>query len=490
MIKNVRPALLSVILLILISGYALFLEPLIGLADNGDFYRVMVPNNLNYEAERNTNDYFGYFNHKYNKLQYFNDLEGTAKSTQNVVLQTAIKIDDIFTRDTKFDIRFYAAICLLVLALAVYWLVEIAEKMTDIKIVKYFIAVAAVFLFGDIGYTSYFNSFFGESVAYPFFLLSIAALLKLVNEKNFQVKYLLIFAFATFMFMGAKNQFALNGILAFLLLTALIFIRTEKKNKIIAMILGGILLVSTCFLYFEIDENIYLINKYHMITRGALLFEPKPEEILNELGIDEQYALLAGTIYYDSTPVADPRDEVLLNDFYSKYDIISVAAYYFKNPAAFSKMMTFGWKNSFMIRPEVLGNFERDSGFAYGQRSNYFSLWSTVKENVFPKKPGFIYTFLLICVVLSINRLVKLKNLTLKKAWYTELIMLYVFLTGFSQILISFIGAGDTDLRKHLFMNTLALDLLFYFNFTYLITILVKKTEKRLEKEEKHDKKV
>ncbi len=488
--KVIRPAIVSVALLVLIAGYALFLEPLTGLADNGDFYRVMTPNGLKYEADRNKNDYFGYFNHKYDKIQYFNDLEGTTKSTQNIVLQAAIKIDDFFTRDTKFDIRFYAAICLTVLACAIYLLVDVLEKMTDIKIAKYFIAVTAVFLFGDIGYTSYFNSFFGESIAYPFYLLSIAALLKLVDDKDFKIRYLLIFFIATVMFIGAKNQFALNGILAFFILIAFVFFKTEKRKKIIAMILGTSLLITTGFLYFVIDDDIYLINKYHMITRGALLFEPDPEEVLRKLGINEQYALLAGTIYYDTTPVVDPKDEVLLHDFYSNYDLTSLVLYYFENPKAFSKMMTFGWKNSFTIRPEVLGNFERDSGFAYGTRSNYFSLWSLIKENAFPKKPGFIYTFLLICLVFSINRILKLKKITHHNKWFNELVMLYVGLTGFSQLFVSFIGAGDADLRKHLFMNTLALDILLYFNLAYLAAILIKREIKLLKKEEKHDKKI
>ncbi|TCO69365.1 glycan biosynthesis hexose transferase WsfD [Marinisporobacter balticus] len=474
--KIPKPSVIAVILLILISGYALFLEPLIGLADNGDFYRIMAPNDLKHEESRNKNDYFGYFNHKYDKLQYYNELKGNIKSTHSIFIKIAMKVDDLVTHDKKFDIRFHGLLCLMVLALAVYWMVEIVEKMTESMKVKYFMGVMAVFIFGDIGYISYFNSFFGEAIAYSCYLLSIAGLLKFIAEKEFRIKYVVVFSLATFMFMGAKNQFAPNGILAFVVLFVFIFFKINRKKKIIIVTSGVVLLISTLVMYAVINDNIYLINKYHMITRGVMLFEPDVQEVTQEVGINEQYALLAGTIYFDGTPVVDPRDEVLLKGFYSQYNLASVTLYYFKNPKAFEKMMRIGWKNSFTIRPEVVGNYERNVGMEYAKRTNFFCLWSYLKENHIPKSSGLIYMFLCICAVLSINRYLghKRKN-NAQRGMYMEIVMLYVFLTGLSQIFVSFIGAGDTDLRKHLFMNTLALDILFYFNFSNLISILFKK---------------
>lgn len=474
--KIIKPPVFAVLLLILISGSALFLKPLIGLADNGDFYRIMISNDLKYEKDRNKNDYFGYFNHRYEKMQYFNDLKGSNKSTQSLFIRTAMKTDDLFTRDEKFDIRFHGFLCLIILALALYWIVEVVEKMTDSIKLKYFIAFMAIFIFGDIGYTSYFNSFFGEAVAFPFYMLSIAALLKFSAEKDFKMRYLVVFSLATFMFMGSKNQFSPNGILAFLVLLVLVFLKINKSKKIIAAVLGSILLISTLLMYAVINDNIYLINKYHMITRGVMLFEPDVQSVTKKVGINEQYSLLSGTIYFDGTPVVDPRDEKLLNDFYSRYNIATVTLYYFKNPKAFVKMMKLGWRNSFTIRPEVLGNYERKAGMEYGKRTNFFCLWSYFKENHIPKSPGLIYIFLCICLALSINRYLENKrNNCVQKGLYTEIVLLYILLTGFSQILVSFIGAGDTDLRKHLFMNTLALDILFYFNFAYGISILFKR---------------
>ncbi|KJS86724.1 MAG: hypothetical protein JM58_06495 [Peptococcaceae bacterium BICA1-8] len=473
--RIIRPSIFAIILLFLTSGYALFVPPLIGLADNGDFERIIVPNDLRHEEQRDINDYFGYFNHKYDRLQYYNEAKENIKSSHSIIVKTAMALDKKISNDGKFDIRFLAIISLAVLALSIYWIVEVIEKMVDNNKINYFLAVVAVIIFGDIGYTSYFNSFFGEAVAYPFFLLSISALLKFSQDRDSRKRYLLIYFISSFMFIGSKNQFALNGIVSFVLLALLIFFKIENRTKILSAALGVLLVVFSLLMYYVIDDSINRINKYHMMTRGVMLFEPDVQAVTKEIGLDEQFALLAETIYYDSTPVINPEDEILQTDFYSKYNLINVTFYYLKNPGAFSKIMEFGWKNSFTIRPEVLGNYERNSERDYGERTNFFSLWSYLKENHIPHSSNFAYFFILICIALAINRIIEYRNKgTTEIVYYSEFVMLYVFLTGFTQLLISFIGAGDADLKKHLFMTTVSLDILFYYYFAYLISILYK----------------
>ncbi len=476
MYKIIKPSIFAVLILLLISGSALFIPPLIGLADNGDFERVIIPNGLRHEQQWDQNDFFGYFNHKYDRLQYYNPAKENIKSSQSLIVRFAMVLDNMFTKDEKFDTRFLAAISLIVLALSIYWIVEVIEKMTDNKGLKYLLALLAVIIFGDIGYTSYFNSFFGEAVAYPFFILSISVLLKLSQNKEIKKRYLVIYFISSCMFVGSKNQFSPNGILSFVLLISLLFFNIGNKRKILVLSLGFLLLGFSLLMYLIIDDNIYLINKYHMMTRGVMLFEPDVEGVTKEIGLDEQYALLAETIYFDRTPVIDPKDEILLNNFYSRYNVFSVTLYYLKNPGAFSKLLNFGWKNSFSIRPEVLGNYERNSGKEYGEKAKFFSLWSYLKDNYIPHSSNFAHFFIILCLIFAINRVLEYKNRGVVKInYYSEIVMLYVLFTGFSQVVISFIGAGDADLKKHLFMTTVSLDILFFYNFSYVVSIFYKK---------------
>ncbi len=476
MYKFIKPSTSAVLILFMIAAYALFLSPLIGMADNGDFGRIMLPNGLKHEQQRDENDYFAYFNHKYDRLQYYNDTAGDAISTHSIIIKAAMFLDSIFTDKQTFDIRFLSIITLAVLSFAIYWIIEYLQKISPNRYITYLLAILAVFIFADIGYILYFNSFYGEAIAYPFYLLSIAALLKFSVDIKKSRKYLLIYFISSFIFMGSKNQFSLNGILSFLLLISVIFLRVPKKTKIFSLVLGILLLVSALSMYFVIDDNIYLINKYHMMTRGVMLFEPDIEVVTEKIGLDKQFSLLAETIYFDRTALIDPKDEILLKKFYPKYDVISVTLYYLRNPKAFSKLMEFGLKNSFSIRPEVIGNFQRSTGAKYGEKTSFFSLWSYMKENHLPHSANFIYFFLLICLVLLINRFIEYRRTkqVSKIFYFFEFILLYVFLTGFSQVLVSFIGAGDADLNKHLFMTTVTLDIIFYFNLVYLLLKIYK----------------
>jgi hypothetical protein len=475
MLRFFKPPVVTVLILVFISGYALFAPPLIGLADNGDFGRIMQPNGLRHERQRDSNDYFGYFNYRFDRLRYYNGAKGD-KSTHSIIIKAAMGLDDLFSRDDKFDIRFLAIISLAVLALGIYWFVEIIGMMFDNKVFRYGMALVAVAIFGDIGYTVYFNSFFGEGVAYPFFLLSISSLLKFSVDKDARMRYVVVFIISSLIFIGSKNQYSLNGILCFFILVSLLPLKIPNWKKVLTVILGGGLLVFSLLMYLEIDKSIYLINKYHTVTRGVMLFEPDTQKIIKKIGLDEQFALLAGTIYFDKTPVINPQDELLLDNFYSKYDVFSIALYYFRNPSAFSKIMKFGLKNSFAIRPEVLGNYLRDSGRRWGERTNFFSLWSYIKGNRVPNSAEFIYFFLIICLSMAINRLIRYRNAGVSQlAYYGEIVMFYVFLTGISQVLISFIGAGDTDLKKHLFLTTVTWDILFYYNLAYIVTLIWKR---------------
>lgn len=473
--KFVKPSIIALLIVMLTSGYALFVTPLIGLADNGDFARVMMPNGLKHEQQRDDNDFFGYFNYKYDILQYYNEAEESIKSSHSLIIKMAMALDNMFSRDDKFDIRMLAVIYLIILLVTIYWIVEIVEEKVENIKAQYLLAILAAIIFGDVGYTAFFNSFYGEAVAYPFYLLSIVALLKFSLGKQSQTRYLIIYFIASIMLIGSKNQLALNGILSFGLLILIVLFKIDKKKKIVSVALGVVLLGSSFLMFMTIDDNIQLINKYNMMTRGVMLFEPNVQEVAKEIGLNEQYSLLAETIYFDRTPLIHPKDPKLLEEFYPKYNVMSIVSYYVKNPKKFSKVMEFGWKNSFTIRPPALGNFSRDSGRDYGEKTGFFTAWSSFKSKQLPHSADFVHFILLIFLALAINRIIiyKAKN-TPQIVYYSELVMLYVFLTGLSQLLISFIGAGDTDLQKHLFVTTVSLDLLFYYNLAYLISLISK----------------
>lgn len=473
-IDRFGPALFSFCMVILLASFVLLTYPKIGMADNGDFYRIMVSNDLAHLANRPSSDSFSYFNSNYSMLKYYNPLSASLNTTHSIIIQLGIFMNKMLTKDSIFHIEFIAIQLIVVLAFAVALLVDEVCYFLKSRWLKYLCAMFAVVIFADTGYTAYFSSFFGESVTYPFFLLSIGALLKIgKNGGGWQIFWILLFTFATYMFMGSKNQFAASGILAALLLLILIPM-VIRRQKIVA----GITLMCACALvalalsfYKDIDEDIYLINKYHSVTRGLILYEPSADQLLVDIGVDPKYEVLKGSIFFDYTPLIHPRDAVLLDDFYAHYDLFKLTKYYLLNPNQLYKVLSMGGKNSFSIRPEVIGNYERASGKEASLRTSTFTMWSYFKENSLPHKIQFLTLCLLISLALGFLRLYQ--NRLAMSSWQRfacELTWIYLVGIGLSQILVSIIGAGDTDLKKHLFLVNVVFDIMIFYNVSYLIS--------------------
>jgi hypothetical protein len=176
------PALTAALLTGVIMLILLFLPSAVGMADNGDFYRIMAGNGL-YKLDRYEADqYFSYFSTQYGMYQYYNEFGSGFQSAQTPLIRMAITLNKLFTgQDGIFDIRFQAAILALYCMAAVYLITKYATLRAKGPF-AYLIALLAVFIFADAGYIAYFNSFYAEGLAFVSFLAAIASALLLSAE--------------------------------------------------------------------------------------------------------------------------------------------------------------------------------------------------------------------------------------------------------------------------------------------------------------------
>jgi len=474
--KMIQPLNLALLLFVIISTVLFLISPVIGLADNGEFGAFLQENGLRHERERNPEDVLGYANYRFDRLQYNTENSGFSRPSHSLLLKTALLLDRVFMgNELKFDSRFAALLSLAVLGWALRWLMQVILTFNQSGKYQYFACTLGVVIFADIGYLAFMNSFYSEAIIYPFYLLAIASLLKISASEKVKKSYLLVFFFSSVMFLLAGNQYLVTGILSGMVLLATVLLRSAKKAKILAVSLGLLLFIGALTVMTLVDNRAPLEEKYHQFTRGALLYEGDPRTIPPKLGIDERYALLAETLYFNRTLVIHPADELLYRELYANYSGARVAVYYLSNPQALAKLMEIGWRNSLVVRPEVLGNYPRSAGKTFGEKSAFFSLWSLFKQRMVPGSAGFAYLLLVLSAALSIQRMIVLKNRNSGRNFYfMEGVMLYIALISLSQILTAFIGAGDTDLRHRLFLSAVSLDLLFYISLTYALSLVTK----------------
>lgn len=452
------PAMLASIGVLFITVIALFVPPYIGMADNGDYYRIIYGNGLYFHNPDYDSQYFGYFNKQFGIFQYYNENPIDVFSSQSLFIQLSIVLNKLFYSDQLFDIRIQAAIYLLLYTVAVYLFVESLTWKTPKKY-GYPIAILAIFLFADTGYTAYFSSFFGESVVFIMLLFMMASGLLLYRSRYNDTAMLLLFVFSGVLLTASKQQNAPVGIIVAFTGIVFIFIRKSKRYRAMVSASLVLLLLVGIGTYALIPKEFVNINQYHAMTRGILMESDNPEEALKFFNIDKQYAILDKSIFYALNTTIDVNSDILADDFYSKYGFVSILSYYLSHPKQAGKMLDLAAKSAFIIRPPAMGNYEMSVGKPFGAQTTFFSSYSLLKEKLAPRTFGFIVIWSCLIVGLytpSFIAAIKARNS--RHAIRLPLIVTLI-LFGLSGIAVSIIGAGDADLAKHVFLFTAAFDL-------------------------------
>lgn len=455
-IRNVgiEIAVLAVMAGILCS--TLLFRPLVGMADNGDFYRVMQPMGLRYLPQDYNDRHFGYFIHLYEIAQRNVQNIGSFISTQEIPIKIALWVNSLFGQGHIFDIRFLAVIYSVIFLLSIYLIMRCTARERLLQ--RLIMAALLVLIFLDVGYMAYFNSLYGEPASFTFLFLTLSSLLLLAKQSKPKVIHLLLFTASAVMLTGAKQQNSPLGILLALMSLRYIAVRKDRKWKTAVIGSCTVLLMTSAVIFCSISEEIRVINQYHTITLGILKGSPDPGRDLEELGIDRKYLILAGTTYFDRYHVIDPRSPEMKKEFYSKCSFSKIAEFYIRHPGRFADKMEITARKAFTIRPQAMGNYEKAEGLKFGQKARAFSAWSSFKQNVMPHSLSFIIVFYLVFTLICI--FLYLKSRRQQDRMRLEILIL-VQAIGLAQFVTPIIGAGEADLAKHLFLFDVCFDIIF-----------------------------
>src|SRR5690606_36594613 len=179
-------------------------------------------------------------------------------------------------------------------------------------------------------YTAYFNSFFSESVVFIALIYAVAAGLLIYRSRYNDYVMLAIFTAASILLTTSKQQNAPVGVIIAVMGILLIFIKRNKLHKVLTVASLVIILGAGVGSYVLISDEFKNINKYHAMNRGVLLHSSDPEAALESFGIDKQFAVLNGDIYYLPYTTIDVNSSFLVDNFYDKYGYFSILFYYVK----------------------------------------------------------------------------------------------------------------------------------------------------------------
>lgn len=439
----------------------LFFRPITGVADNGDFARIMNSTGLQYITDSVPDRYFGFVNRLY-KTGFIIPFGGGYVSTELPLVLLAVLASRMFLNAGVFDIRFLGAIYTLVFTAAVFLIVKSVRKRSGFS--GAVAAAALILVFCDTGYISYFNSLYGEPVSSVFLLMLAASGLLLASQEKPAIWTLLLFGMSAAIFAGAKLQNSPAGILAAMLLLRIIRLRKDALWKRVSILLTLTVTAVSALCYVSLSEDIKICNKYQTVFYGILRGSPDPERDLGELGLDPSLASLAGTNYFMEEYPIDIRTPEFKEMISSKVNHIKILSFYLNHPARLLQKLEYAADNGFKLNQGV-GNFEKYPGIRYKQVTKAFSFWGSFKQNVLPHSLLFLAVIYLAAALAIIYEYARRRGTSGR--FITETAG-FILLTGMVQFVLPIIGDGDADLSKHLYLFNTSFDLLAAAGLTYI----------------------
>ncbi len=505
--------LLVFVFIVLACFFILHVPQITGLSDNGDFGRVITPNSIistdsstatfffqNEYIMDISEDSFFYIIGELFQENFYQDYDYTSTQFLFVKISKVLNYisNVIFDQPIeKYNISFLSILYILVFAFAFVLLYKSFRTDSKFKNILIFITFAIIFL--DLGYLIYFNSFYGEALQYCSFMLMIAILAYTIQSFRRQERptsfiYILltIFFVCVYIFSASKVAnlpigivFGISGIIVCIL-------ATQKLVKCFLIAIGVCCLFFSCYHITKTPQWMNDVTNYHSVFYGILKNSDNIYEDLDFFDIDRRYSYLANTTAYINEYQQDIYTPQFQENVYQNISKGKILGYYLLHPGRMFEKIEISLENAKFIKPVYLANYTDNGENNKLEQNNHFSIWSNLRQALNITSPTF-FLLLLIGIIGYIIASIVIYIKNNKRNQILGSIMLYesnlpsvllyitLLLSLILALVIPFMGNGEADLQKHMFLFNNIYDVLIAIiivgaitNFSKLIDILKK----------------
>jgi hypothetical protein len=358
-----------------ILTYQLFIRPIIGVADQGDFVRTI--GRFGYGPQHHGSFKYIYVEPKYVPDPAYRSPGWEIPNSEYLFTGAALLANKLISRDGALDIRVVGLIHSLAFLAALARLFWVTRRTGS----RVLIWTGAVLAFTDVGYAAYWNSLYTEPASGIFFLLALAEAIDIVRAGKATVGNIARWSLWSALLVLAKTQNAPLGLItgSFAFRLALL---TPLHRARIAGILGGCaILACAVFNAAAVPPGPTVANTYNMVFEAILPESNNPAADLQALGLDPQLARYSGTGAWTArTGFA----EVALSPAFRAVTPFSVVRFYLLRPARMWRRLKAVLPKITFLRPEWYGNYEPSAGLPPAALSHSFNLWSGFHEHVLP----------------------------------------------------------------------------------------------------------
>jgi hypothetical protein len=462
-------ALAVTVITALIVSSILFLPNYLGVAGDGSTDDIMRSAGIYYIDKEPGKIYNNYFVKTYSTIASGEDMPGKTMNSQVILIKLAKVLDNVFTRDNYFDIRFLAFLYLLLYLPAVYLIIkQVCQRVKQFS-EGFFIAAAGLIIFSDIGYVTYFNSFYPEAIWFITMLYCAGASMSFQKERTvyWDFSSLILFLASAAILVSSRSQCAVIGFLFAVYVIRLIFVRRSfiwGASCIAAAFMLSILAILCIFLS---PSDFSQTSKFHAMTRGVLFGSSNPAKTLGEFGIDSSYELLTDASAYDYLPLVKSGDDSLYHGFMDQYTTSDITVYYLRHPGSLLGMIDVSIGAGMDIRRTNCGNYEMSAGFPEKARSLFWSGWSTFKMTSAPRTIGYLLLLTGAIFFLFYKGYSLRPTKDRRNTIFLDLLMMLLGVL-LSQSVVVIINSGDAEMVQRMFLVGLSLDIMTYCVFAEL----------------------
>lgn len=351
----------------------LLIPPVVGLADNGDFERVMGYAGFQHTTSDSAERYFAFVRTQY-ALAPPGWFRGGYLSSETLLAFAARLAHLAFFPHAPFDIRLLGAIHV---ALFLLGLAGILHACRGLSLgTQTAVAALLVFFFTDVGYAAPFNSFYSQTASFLFLLLTVAAAAEAVRRGRLGGAVLLTYFACALLFVASKPQEAPSAIVLAAYGVRLANPAPRRSWRRVAAGLAILLCVFAVVYARRSPRTLRAATVYQVVFDDLLAFSDTPESDAAALGLDPGWLRYRGTNpYAPESPLLDPGFQAR---FLERTGFRRIIGFYALHPGRFAGRVQRAAASAWSLRP-VLGNFEKSPERPRFTLSERFSLWSRIR---------------------------------------------------------------------------------------------------------------
>ncbi|MBN1515677.1 hypothetical protein JXA32_03810 [Candidatus Sumerlaeota bacterium] len=445
---------------LLLIGALIFFEPVIGMANNGDFYRLTQQAgiyfiNQNNDATFDPNQvyYCGRIyetSWRHNPQKYY--------TTALPFLYLGRKLSDLVFSRRYFDIIYLGAVYLFFFTIG---LAALMRCFRDFSLAPRLLGCfVLLFMFTDLGYFGWLNTFYIEPASMVYLLGFVCAaliLLPRLSQSEEQdapatkwrvilgwfVPLAIYFGLAALL-IGTKPQFVLTALPVIALWWIFAGALPPKKSSmrfysslaasLILLLFSGAYYVNRTFVGVNLFNQTF---HYHML-------KDTPDKVLDDMDLSRDFAVLAGSTWFDKY---DEQVEPLRTRFTQSASYANLLRYYRRNPRRLLEVFQEGAAGAFTFRVDGIGYYSKYSGHPPRHMGRSFSHFSELKRWLYPRTlTGMIVFFIALSVILAAFCRM---NSGYRRVF--SAVALALLVSAAIQLFTALLGEGPLDLVKHTF---------------------------------------